>query len=364
MKYGVIFCLCILSILFVPFATASLSWRFQHDAALLLYFALSIDNWGLIPYRDIFDFNMPGAYWAYILIGRLSGYMDVGVRFCDLGLLGILSAVTFLWQRKLSDKIGWSGVMLFGIAYLSPGPEESLQREYIALVPVSIGIYLSSVTPLRGSIRPYLVGFLFGLSATIKPPMVIGIVPIILLEFVFPPPADRPVGLTRKRKSIILSFFLGVCTPLLVTIAWLYRQENLRAFLDMALNYWPLYTSLSYSHQSLYGIERVQNLYRNYKLFGGQTFWLIPGALGFFIAISAAKLSEQQNRQVILLGLMTICYSVYPVFGGQFWSYHWLPFIYFATQLSSLCLIVESLPENGFKRIFPLSLLLFVFVFS
>lgn len=152
MKYAVTICLALLSALFVLYAAVSASWHFDGDPPILLYFAYCIDHWGMVPYRDFLDFNMPGAYWAYMIIGRLSNYPDTGFRICDLSLLGMLLSIVFLWQKKLSFKIAWSGSVLFGLTYLSLGSDQSLQREFIALVPVVTGIYSTSLLKMLASV--------------------------------------------------------------------------------------------------------------------------------------------------------------------------------------------------------------------
>src|SRR5438477_11800905 len=66
-----------LSMLVPVMAAYSLSWRMQHDAPLMMYFGWLQDAHGFVPYRDIFDMNMPGAHIAYMLIGKLLGYSDL-----------------------------------------------------------------------------------------------------------------------------------------------------------------------------------------------------------------------------------------------------------------------------------------------
>jgi hypothetical protein len=339
---------------------SSISWRFQHDSAHFLYFAYAMDQWGMIPYKDILEVQMPGTFWVYTVIGRFSDYQDIGFRVYDLVLLGIISAITLLWQRNLSYKIAWSGAVLFGITYLSAGPYESLQREYIALVPILGGIYLSSVAGLQSSIRYYLVGLLFGLSSTIKPQMMIGLAPVIVMELMSPFNQIKVGSFGRRFFSVILSATVGIFTPVSLMFLWLYRQGNLQALLDIVFNYWPLYLQLNGSHECLVGVERIKYVYSSYRLLGGYGFWLIPASIGFFVAINSSRLSNEQKHQIMLLGLLTICYSAYAVVAGTFLSYHWIPFVYFVIQLSSLCMLAESSPHNPIKRILPLGVLLFV----
>ena len=54
----------------------SLHWPIAHDEAPLFYEAFLIRAEGRVPYRDIFDFQMPGSYAAYYTLGRLGGFND------------------------------------------------------------------------------------------------------------------------------------------------------------------------------------------------------------------------------------------------------------------------------------------------
>src|ERR1041384_5050785 len=91
-----------LSIFLVLMGILSLSWRFQHDSPIMFYIAFLIDRFGYVPYRAIFDMNMPGTYFAYFIIGKLFGYSDLGVRYADLLILIAMLIVNWLWMRKIS----------------------------------------------------------------------------------------------------------------------------------------------------------------------------------------------------------------------------------------------------------------------
>ena len=54
-------------------AFGSLGWRIEHDAPLMHYVAFLLDKYDRVPYRDIFDMNMPGTYACHYLIGKLFG---------------------------------------------------------------------------------------------------------------------------------------------------------------------------------------------------------------------------------------------------------------------------------------------------
>jgi hypothetical protein len=84
----VVLALCAGSVWLLLLASYSLRWRTQHDAPLMLYVAWMMDAHGAVPYRDILDMNLPGTYFANLLIGRLTGYSELGIRIADLSILG------------------------------------------------------------------------------------------------------------------------------------------------------------------------------------------------------------------------------------------------------------------------------------
>ena len=43
-----------------------------------------------------------------------------------------------------------------------------------------------------------------------------------------------------------------------------------------------------------------------------------------------------QNKKTYLLASLALCYAIYPAFSGQFFPYHYIPFVYFIILLSSL----------------------------
>ena len=74
----------ILALLFIAQAWLSLQWPIAHDEAPLFYEAFLMRAEGSIPYRDIFDFQMPGSFAAYYALGTLSGFNAVSYTHLTL----------------------------------------------------------------------------------------------------------------------------------------------------------------------------------------------------------------------------------------------------------------------------------------
>lgn len=355
--------LILVSLLLVLVAILSITWRFEHDLPIMLYMAFLINQLDYVPYRDIFDMNTPGTHFAYCLIGRLSGYTNLGVRSVDLSLLATILVMNWLWMKRLGGKVAWCGSVLFGLLYLGFGPPMSLQREFLLLLPIIVGIYLYNRLENRNvTIRNLAVGFSFGIAATIKPHAAIGLLPLLTLEFLNCRQNNTGVLFTSGRflKQSALPAAIGFAVPALGVFLYLWTKGATTHFLDIAQNYWPLYASLTGGHKTVFGMSRVEHLILNYRTLGGFGVWMASAAVASYLSLYDSELTDSQKRQVILLIMLTFCYSIYPVFAGQFWGYHWLLFLYFVVQLSSICLIARPKNTMTSKRLLPVIVLAFV----
>jgi hypothetical protein len=319
-------------------AFLSLRWRFQQDSPILLYIGWLIERLGYVPYRDIFDMNLPGSYALYALIGKISGYTDFGVRCVDLGILAAEMLLTYLWMKKLGTGVALCGSALWGLFYLQRGPAASLQREYLILLPVLAALLLAD--RFRGTHRAWAaggVGLLFGIGAMVKPHAAIGL-PVMLLY----QQNERRKGGAFVRDALPAA--AGFCIPIACAVLALWQKGALPSFLDMISGYWPLYMHLSGEHQTLSGLERLGYLWSELQKLGGFGVWVVPAALGCYTAFFRSGFSSDQKRQAGLLVILAFCYGLYPAITGQFWVHHWLLFLYFALQLAALSM-ADPAPE-------------------
>ena len=107
--------LCLLAVLLVTQAGFSLQWPVAHDEAPLFYEAFLMRTEGRVPYRDIFDFQMPGSFAAYYVLGRLGGFNDLRIRILDLVILSALFLVTFLAMHRFGKIAAFAAALLFGL---------------------------------------------------------------------------------------------------------------------------------------------------------------------------------------------------------------------------------------------------------
>jgi len=329
--------LAALAALLILEAGLSLQWRMVHDAPLLAYMAYGMTHLGYSPYVDFFDMNAPGAYSFHALVGRVFGYGDLGFRIADLVWLAGLSLITWLALRRFGTRVALGAVVLFGLVYLGTGPDMSLQREFVALLPVAAAVLVATTGGgAAGAARWLLVGLLFGVAATVKPAMLVGL-PAVLAFGLLDARFSEGVGARAAARSLAL-LALGLLFAVAVMVLALARMGSLPAFFDVARNYWPLYGALSRTHETVPEASRFAYLAGEWVRLGGRAVWLLPAVAGAFAVLCGDRLRGPDKRRVLLLAALVISYSAYPLFAGKFWTYHWLPFSYFVVALASLAL--------------------------
>lgn len=318
--------LALLAAFLITQAAFSLQWGITHDAAPLLYETLLMQS-GAMPYRDIFDFQMPGAYAAYSLLGALSNFGPLRLRLLDLAILAALIGITWFALRRFGHLPAITSGILFGLSYLQGGPSLSLQREYLILIFLSLSIFIG-MSDSWSFRKRLLLGLFFGLAATIKPHASIGLIPFLLFDI--GSLRQRPgVSLADLAKQSILPIAIGFFIPVTLVTLWLAFTNSLLPFLDIAANYWGLYSQINGEMAITPSAERMPYLLNQVWRLGGSGWWLIPAGLGVYI---------HRNRQVYLLASLALCYAIYPALSGQFFPYHYIPFVYLIVLLASLSL--------------------------
>ena len=313
-------------------AVMSLSWRYFHDAPIMIYCAYLIDS-GLIPYRDFFDMNMPGVYFINLLAAKIFGWSDLSFRIFDIIYLCVLSIFTFLWLKPFGKLTSVSGVLLFGLYYINENPYLILQREYFALLPFAVMLRLLIPKSKLSIGRTLLLsGILTGLTFLIKPQFIILSLPAIGF-FIY----ENRLNLRfRKQLTYLVT---GFSIPVLVFLFYLTITGSLNSFFDIVFNYWQLYTGLNGDHQILEGYQKISYNFRSF--FSGINSLLLLLAL---TGILVLRNENTQKKYVFFLFLQLVASAVDPVISGQFFDYHWIPFNYVALCTAS---VLVQLPARN-----------------
>ncbi|KXK13152.1 MAG: hypothetical protein UZ14_CFX002001891 [Chloroflexi bacterium OLB14] len=99
MKRIQILFIILLAIFLITQAIFSLHWPLTHDEAPLFYETFLMQN-GKIPYKDFFDFQMPGSYIIYYFLGTLSNFGALRIRLLDIFILATIIFITYQALKK------------------------------------------------------------------------------------------------------------------------------------------------------------------------------------------------------------------------------------------------------------------------
>lgn len=325
----------------------SLDWRMAHDSAIYHYSAFLMDKHGFIPYRDIFDANMPGTFAFHYFVGKLFGYGDIAWRFVDLVVLAAVFAVTYVFMSRFGRLAAIWAVVLFGLVYLSKGQIMTLQRDYIGLVPVMFSLLCLPVKT-NTSVKLFrfaLVGLLFGMSVLVKPhlgmtlPVVFG----TLLAFRWASRSRSVVDFLTCGAVCSVSFL----APVIAAIFWLAANSALVPFTSMLLEYHPLYMGMTGSHEHISEPDRAFYLLESTLKLGGYVALFMCSLFAYYRMSTHAGHDKATIMSFTCLLFCTLLYAVYPTLAGKFWDYHYIPFAYFCALSAGLCLFAWPKLPNG-----------------
>lgn len=350
---AVLFCL---SLGLAGLAVTSMGWKIYHDSPIMMYLAMLIDKFDRVPYREIYEMNMPGTLFIYYLIGRLTDYTDLGFRIVDLSLLVSIMVSTYYWLRTISWKSAWGTAIFFGFIYLWFGPGNSLQRDYILVALVSWSLAVGIGFPrMNNKLRFLIMGVLSAVAFLIKPHAILSFGLILLWQIYQGKVSKKKMDMLKP----ILWYGLGFLVPILITLLYLWRNQALASLIDIIKNYFPLYGHLNGQLTTIYGADRIEYNIINYFLFRNLWPLLIPAILGCFVCLRHGDFHKEQKSLIYLMILSTFIASIYPALSGQFFLYHYFMFLYFVTALASLCLPYAF--KNSWKAIVPVVTMILAF---
>ena len=315
----------------------------EHDTPLLHYAAFLMDKYDAVPYRDIFETSMPGTFAFHYALVKIFGYSDFAFRCVDLGLLCGLFAVTYLFMSRFGHLVAFSSCVTFGLVYLSHGQTMSLQRDYIGIMPVALALLCipkRESSPVS-SWRFVLTGFFFGLSALVKPHLCIAIPAVLGALFTL-----RWKSQPRISASInaTIGFAAGLLMPLATAFLWLATRSALPDFTRILFDYLPLHSAMTGWQENISGLQRVFYLMEGTLSLGGYGILTVVALWGFSTVLDQADWRRLTGESVSAITLLSclILYVIYTTIAGKFWPYHWMPFAYFCSISTGLCLFSFS----------------------
>ena len=290
-----------------------------HDAPLMHYVAWLV-SLGAVPYRDVFDMNVPGVYLLHLGVIRVLGEGDGAWRFFDLAWLGLTSAALFGFSRRMGD--AWSGfgaALLFVLYHLSGGAWRAGQRDFLLVLFLVLAAWGAARAWESGGARAPLLwgGLAAGTGIMFKPQSALFWIACAAVAA----GSGQRAGALR---ALAIWCAAGLAVPAAI-MAWLAWRGGAGAFLAIATGYvLPLYSRV--------GRVSVWEGVR-WHVYGWQ-IWsclIVLGVLGIFVRIEKPF---GIRRWLALAG------AVYGLLHfaaqGKGWEYHLYPLAVFLCALASV----------------------------
>jgi hypothetical protein len=303
----------------------SWGWPLVHDAPLMHYVAWLMTQ-GAVPYRDVFDMNVPGVYLLHLGVIALCSEGDRAWRVFDLGWLALTAAAIFGFSRRLGDT--WSGgaaALLFVLYHLSGGAWRAGQRDFLlALFLVLAAWGAARAWETGGAWVPTVWGGLAaGAGVMLKPQAALFWIAGAVVVAI----GSRPTSMLR---GLVLWCMAGLAVPVVI-MGWLAWRGGLGPFVSVAVNYvLPLYSRVG--RVSLWEGLR-------WHMYGWQ-IWSCLVALGLLGCARHVPEPYGIRRGLALLGAG---YGfLHYALQAKGWEYQLYPFAAFMCVLASVPLAARS----------------------
>ncbi len=316
----------------------SLGWPLIHDAPLFHYIGWLLTQ-GAVPYRDIFDVNMPGVYLLHWALVATVGASDVVWRLFDLAWLAGTCALVVGYLRPVAGRpAAAAGALLFALHHLAGGAWRAGQRDFLLCLVLLAGAWgVAWAWESRGALQPlWWSGLALGAGMMIKP---------LAGLFWLGCAVAGALGARRAGRSPLVGAGAVLASGLVVPAAvlgWLGWRGGLGPFLSVLTGYvLPLYGQ----------VGRVSV----WQAIGWHRHgWAILGLLG---ALGAAGLAARLRPGFEIrraLAAMGVLYGVvHLAVQGKGWEYHQYPLMFFLCVLAATALGPEAFAAWRWPRVLP-----------
>lgn len=315
------------------------------DVSFLYYLAWLIDEHNIKPYLQLYDTSFPGTFIFHVTTGKLFGYGDRAYHYADIFFISLLLAMTWLLLKPLHTRVAAAAVVSFGLYYfVSANTSMHFQRDYIAIIPIVASLLFAQRWRGYEWFCYFAIGFLFSLSASIKPHFAIGLPVVMCYALLTRLPAGKISTVCRwlQMGAYVLA---GFVLWMLICAIWLVFHGSLAAFFAMTTHYLPIYMNMD-GTQAVIATDSDPWGFLSAILNEAKLRWAVAGVATISALI---MLSFQRHMAVLVLTLFSLCavYILYVFLGGKGWDYHWMPFVYF--QIVCSCLLLTPLKTSSRK---------------
>jgi hypothetical protein len=332
-------------------AAFSLRWPVMNDLALNLYKGFLVSAFHYVPYRDFFDINAPGTLFIYSFIHRISNGSDLVCRIIDLTLLAGLSLCTVFLLRPFGKKVATASTLVFSIMYLGMGPFQSMQREYVALLPLALALVMAFRLPrMPVFMRSIIIGLFFGIASSIKPLLVIYL-PFLLFftSMRWTDPLKRAGSVYSKMWPYFIWAGVGFACVWFAFFIYFGIHGTIGSFMEFAGQYWPLYNKLDesgYAHAHV-PVLAWSRWTKTFPFINAVPFFslFVLGA----VLLPFQKMGREEKFEVGALLAMVLCFFVYIPLTNKFWLYHWIPLYYGLSLFTGFAIQAGATVVSGLR---------------
>jgi hypothetical protein len=149
----------------------SLDWPLVGDATIFHFIAGQF-HMGAVPYRDIFDINMPLTYYIHAGVVAIGGMGDAAWRAFDLTAAVVMSGLILMLVWPAGRAVALLAMLIVLVTHLLLGPYAAGQRDFLMSIPALAAALASAKAAEdheRSRLYLLLVGAFAMTAASIKP---------------------------------------------------------------------------------------------------------------------------------------------------------------------------------------------------
>jgi hypothetical protein len=306
----------------------SRGWPLIHDAPLFHYVGWLMGQ-GLVPYRDIFDMNLPGVYLLHWAVLAVAGAGDFAWRVFDLAWLAATAVALFAFCLPLGGRVGAAAAaVLFTLYHLAGGAWRAGQRDFLLCLFLAAGaVGIARAWDRPGGLWPLaLGGAALAAGFTLKPyaPGLFWLGGLAAGALV----ARRAGRVAVAGAGAVLA---GGGAVLALVFGWLAWRGGLGVFVEEYMGYvLPFYGGL--------GREPL------WQAIGGHTYaWPLVALLAALVAWGLcvpARAAFGIRRPLAVLGLVAA--ALHFALQGKGWEYHLYPLVFFLCALTAPALALRA----------------------
>lgn len=335
--------------------------KIQGNFVYLLYVSYLINEHNFIPYKEVFEINLPSTQLYHILIGKIFGYSNFAIHIVNLIWLSLTLIVTFLIMKPFGNLVSILACLLFGNMYLA-SYDFILERDYILILPLILSIWLSlpGIFKHLNNYSFFLIGLLFGFIFFIKPFICVTLPLILLFNILVNNKNDFKIKMKSFLKALLVSC-IGFSLITLSYIIWLWKIEALDAFSDILFSYIPLYAEFPYNMEISDKTIIIKGILiatiKNFKL---MDIPITLSLIGMYFVVYNSRKNQRTLLSFLFIILLSFFFIIVSAINKGAPNY-WIPFFYFACLASSLLFYSDGhLKKFNIAHLVPLILVIIV----